>query len=138
MKAEGVKSIGQLAPVLGLPAALVGTSGRRSAVYLDTPFSESTVFHLHLPPGFSTLGLPQNFSSNSEFGRYAVEFSWSAGQLEVKRDFEVPAQVVEPDAFSAFAEFVRGINRAERQQINLVYRAPHARDKTGVSASGRQ
>jgi hypothetical protein len=121
MTAEGVKSIGQLAPVLGLPAALARTANRRSALYLDTPFSENTVFYLHLPPGFSTLGLPQNFSSNSEFGRYSVEFSWSAGQLEVKREFDIPAQLVEPDAFSAFAEFVRGINAAERQQINLVH-----------------
>ena len=131
----GVKSIGQLSPVLGLPGALSATANRKSALYLDTPLSESTVFHLHLPARFSTLALPQDFSSYSEFGSYAVNFSWSGGQLSVKREFEIPAQIVEPDAFAAFANFVRGISAAERQQINLVFKeAP----ETHVSAVARQ
>jgi cellulose synthase operon protein C len=131
----GVKSIGQLSPVLGLPGALSATANRKSALYLDTPLSESTVFHLHLPPRFSTLALPQDFSSYSEFGSYAVNFSWSGGQLTVKREFEIPAQIVEPDAFAAFANFVRGISAAERQQINLVFNEP---TKTHVSAVAKQ
>lgn len=115
----GLEDISQLAPALGMRSFFTSTGARRFPLFLDSVFSESTVFHLHLPPGIAVRSLPQDFFSNSEFGAYAVRFSQGDKQLDVRREFEIPVQVVEPEQFPAFLQFARQIEKAEHQPITL-------------------
>jgi hypothetical protein len=115
----GMRETGQLAPLLGLRNSF-GKAARRSyPMLLNSVLSESTIFHLHLPEGVAASTLPHDLIMNSEFGQYAVRFSQGNGQLNVSREFDIPVQVVAPERFPVFLEFVRRIDEAERQRITL-------------------
>jgi Domain of Unknown Function with PDB structure (DUF3857)/Domain of Unknown Function with PDB structure (DUF3858) len=131
----GFEDISQLVPALGLRSFFSNTSVRRFPLLLDSVFSESTVFHLHLPPGVAVRTLPHDFVSRSEFGEYAVRFSQADKQLDVKREFEIPVQVVEPAQFPAFLEFARQIERAEQQPITLRTGGTAAEMRSSVAQS---
>jgi hypothetical protein len=82
-------------------------------------FFESTVFHLHLPPGIDVRSLPADFAERSEFGEYALRFVRSPRQVDIHRAFRIPVQVVAPEKYAAFVNFALQIDEAERQRISL-------------------
>jgi tetratricopeptide (TPR) repeat protein len=119
----GRREIAQLAPLLGLGSDLTIESTRHSPLLLDSVLSETTVFHLHLPPAVSVAGLPPNIFLHSEFGEYALKFSRGDGQLNVERQFDIPVQVIETQLYPDFRRFVKNIDEAEHQRIVLEIRA---------------
>ncbi len=116
---NGAAAIGQLAPALGLRGAYARTATRRFPLYTETLYFESTVFRLHLPPGVDVRSLPADLSRRSVFGDYLVRFTRAAQQIEIRREFRIPVQLIAPDKYPAFDAFAREIDDAERQQISL-------------------
>jgi tetratricopeptide (TPR) repeat protein len=111
--------IDQLAPALGLAPLYAKSLTRKFPLYIESLFFESAVFHLHLPLGMNVRILPADFTERSEFGEYALHFARSPHQVDVRRDFHIPVQVVAPERYAAFAKFATQIDQAERQRISL-------------------
>ena len=114
--------IDQLVPALGLRALYAKTPMRKFPLYIDSLFFESTTFHLHLPAGVQVRSVPSDFTEKSEFGEYSVRFARSGQQIDIHREFRIPAQVVPPEKYAAFARFASLIEEAERQRISLQIR----------------
>jgi hypothetical protein len=119
---NGMAEIDQLVPALGLRALYAKAPLRKFPLYIDSLFFESTTFHLHLPDGIQVRSLPADFTEKSEFGEYAARFGQSGQQIEIHHEFRIPAQVVPPEKYAAFARFARQIDDAERQRISLQLR----------------
>lgn len=115
----GTFEIDQLVPALGLRAQYARTPTRRFPLYIESLFFESTTFHLHLPPGIGVRAVPMDFAYKSEFGEYAVHFTYSGRQVDIHREFHVPVQVIMPERYAAFSHFAWQIDEAERQRISL-------------------
>jgi tetratricopeptide (TPR) repeat protein len=116
---NGTTEIDQLVPALGLRSLYARTPSRKFPLYIDSLFLESTAFHLHLPAGVQVRSAPADFLEKGEFGEYSVRFTQSARQLDIRREFRIPAQVVAPEKYQAFALFARDIDEAEHQRISL-------------------
>ncbi|HET9836950.1 MAG TPA: DUF3857 domain-containing protein [Candidatus Angelobacter sp.] len=116
---KGTAEIDQLVPALGLNALYARLPSRKFPLYIDSLFYESAVFHLHLPPEVQVRSAPADLVEKSEFGEYSVRFVQSAQQIEIRREFHIPAQVVAPEKYPAFARFARHIDEAEHQRISL-------------------
>ena len=95
------------------------TPTRKFPLYLDSLFSESAAFHLHLPPGMQAGSLPAGFSAHNEFGDYSMRLASTNGEISIERDFRIPAQVIPPPNYQAFADFARQIEAAEQTTIAL-------------------
>jgi hypothetical protein len=112
----------QLVPALGLRKMYAVDAPRLLPLYIDTPLIERATFRVQLPPDLAVYASANDLNVSNEFGDYAVTFrTLSPGVLEITRTFRVPAQVVPPDHFGAFAGFARQIDDAERQRITLVH-----------------
>jgi tetratricopeptide (TPR) repeat protein len=110
----------QLVPALGLKKMYVGSSARNMPLYIDVPLDETSVFHVHLPQNARVLVKAQDYTVQNDFGQYAVTFrQTAAGDVDIRREFRVPVQLVAPERFSAFANFARDVDDAERQRITL-------------------
>lgn len=109
----------QLVPALGLRALYVRSAARKFPLYIDSAFFENTTFHLRLPPQFKVSALPPDFTAHGEFGGYSVRFHATGQEISVQRDFHIPAQIVPPEKYQAFATFARQIDEAERRRISL-------------------
>ncbi len=115
----GVTEIDQLAPALGLRGTYAKAATRRFPLYTESLLFESTIFRLHLPSGIEVRSLPADFSTRTEFGDYSARFAHTAQQIEIRRDFRIPVQIIAPDKYPAFDAFARQIDDAERQRIAL-------------------
>jgi hypothetical protein len=111
--------IDQLAPALGLAPVYAKTTERKFPLYIESLYFESTVFHLHLPSGMDVRLLPADFASKSEFGEYTLRFVRGQRELDIRRDFKIPIQVVMPQKYASFKNFAMLIDEAERQRISL-------------------
>jgi Domain of Unknown Function with PDB structure (DUF3857)/Domain of Unknown Function with PDB structure (DUF3858) len=116
---SGAAEIDQLVPGLGLRTQYARAPWRKFPLYIDSLFFESTTFHLHLPPGVQVRSVPADFTEKGEFGEYSVRFVQSAQQLDIRREFRIPAQMVAPEKYAAFARFASHIDDAEHQRISL-------------------
>lgn len=116
---DGVTDIDQLAPALGLRALYAKAPARKFPLYIESLFFESATFHLHLPDGMRVRSVPPDFTGKSEFGEYSVRFVPSPRQVDIHREFRIPAQVIAPERYAAFATFAQKIEEAERQRISL-------------------
>jgi hypothetical protein len=63
--------------------------------------------------------LPADFSGKSEFGEYTLRFVGLPRQVDIRRDFKIPVQVVTPEKYGAFVNFAGQVDEAERQRISL-------------------
>jgi tetratricopeptide (TPR) repeat protein len=138
--AAGTAEMEQLAPALGL-RKMYGLGPRRLPLYVDTPLIETTVFHVHLPAEFKVTLPSSGVHLNTEFGSYTLEMRQaSTGEVEVRRAFQVPVQIIPPERFEAFARFARQIDDAERQRIALARPASttSARDISGSPPQVRE
>jgi hypothetical protein len=118
--AGSAADLDQLVPALGLRKMYVGLSGRTFPLYLDTPFFERATFRLHLAPGLRLSRLAPDFTTQNDFGSYSVVFrELASGDIEIRRAFDIPVQVVPPTRFAAFAHFAERIDDAERQRLLL-------------------
>jgi len=115
----GAFDIDQLVPTLGLRAQYARTPARKFPLYIESLFFESTTFHLRLPAGIRVRAVPSDFAHKSEFGEYAVRFTYAAGQVDIHREFHIPVQVIAPEKYAAFSHFAQQIDEAERQRISL-------------------
>lgn len=108
----------QLVPALGLRKMYVPGGPRRAPLYIDTPLFETAVFRVTLPDGVRFAALPGDMTESNEFGSYAVTFRQpSSTNAEVRREFRIPVQVVQPGRFEAFSRFAGRIDEAERQRL---------------------
>lgn len=118
--AGSTADLDQIVPALGLRKMYVGLSGRTFPLYLDTPFFERATFRLHLAPGLRLIRLAPDFAVQNEFGSYSVAFRELAnGDIEIRRAFDIPVQVVPAARFAAFAHLAERIDDAERQRLLL-------------------
>jgi hypothetical protein len=122
--------------MLGLAGLYARTPTRKFPLYIESLFFESTVFHLHLPAGMDVRSVPADLAEKSEFGEYGVRFVRSPHQLDIRRDFHIPVQVVSPEKYSAFVSFALQIDQAERQRITLdVTNASGGQEKSGLQSA---
>ena len=112
--------VGQLVPALGLKRMYASAATRRFPLLVEEPLFETTTFRLHLPEGVRVAQRARDTRLNSEFGSYEVGFRQpDARTLEVRRGFRIPAQVIAPAAYPAFARFAAQIEGAERERLSL-------------------
>ena len=112
-------ALDQLAPILGL-RKMYAVEARRLPLYIDMPLIETADFRVHLPAGFAVTALPVDLRTETEFGSYSLEFHQpSRSEIDIRRAFRIPVQLVAPDRFPEFSRFERQIDDAERQQISL-------------------
>lgn len=111
--------IDQLAPALGLAPIYAKTTERKFPLYIESLYFESTVFHLHLPAGMDVRSLPADFAGKSEFGEYTLRFVRGQKEVDIRRDFKIPVQIVMPQKYASFRNFANLIDEAERQRISL-------------------
>ncbi|HLY92425.1 MAG TPA: hypothetical protein VKQ89_04120 [Candidatus Angelobacter sp.] len=116
---KGTAEIDQLVPALGLRSLYARVPSRKFPLFIDSLFFESAEFHLHLPAEIQVRSAPADFLEKSEFGEYSVRFVQSAQEMEIRREFRIPAQVVPPEKYPTFARFARHIDEAEHQRISL-------------------
>lgn len=110
--------IEQLVPTLGLRKMYVGATERRFALLVESPLIETAVFRIHLPDGLRLA--PREFTTKTEFGRYTFALRESdSGSYEVRREFDVPAQVIAPERYAEFRRFALEIDQAERRRLAL-------------------
>lgn len=108
----------QLAPALGL-RKIYGLGPRHFPLYVAIPLVETTTFQVHLPAGVQVRALPGDFAVKTPFGSYSARFRQTPGGLEVRRAFNIPAQLIAADRFADFAQLARQIDEAERQRFTL-------------------
>lgn len=117
---ERTADLNQLAPALGLRKMYASIGWRHEPLFIDTPLIETATFRIRLPENMRFSVVPPDMAEQNAFGSYAVTFSSrSPNVVEVRRDFRVPVQVVEPDRFDAFSRFARRIDDAERQRLTV-------------------
>jgi tetratricopeptide (TPR) repeat protein len=117
--AAGAADIDQLVPALGL-RKMYGAGFRRFPLYIDAPLYETASFRVHLPAHTVVRHHPADVLLKTGFGEYSVTFRQLGDrELEVRRAFRVPVQVVPPEQFPAFSKFSLQIDEAERQRITL-------------------
>ncbi|MFB3915872.1 MAG: DUF3857 domain-containing protein [Terriglobales bacterium] len=116
--AAGIADMDQLVPALGLRKMYLGADPRRFPLYVDTPLVEKASFRVRLPEGIGVKYKAADVRLRSEFGSYSVEFRQAApNEIEIRRTFEIPVQMVPPERFSGFSRFARQIDEAERQRL---------------------
>jgi hypothetical protein len=116
---SSTSEIEQLAPALGLAPIYAKTTGRKFPLYIESLYFESTVFHLHLPAGMDVRSLPADFAGKSEFGEYTLRFVRGQREVDIRRDFKIPVQIVARQKYASFRNFANLIDEAERQRISL-------------------
>jgi hypothetical protein len=113
--------LGQLVPALGLRSMYATSGGRFTPLYVDTPLIETSTFRIHLPSGMAFANPPRDFSERSDFGSYSVSFRLlGPTSIEVRRDFDVPAQLVEAAKFNSFARFANDVDNSEKLKLGLL------------------
>ncbi len=133
--ASATVDMDQLAPALGL-RKMYGLGTRHFPLYVDTPLIETTIFHVHLPPGFRAQGQLPELHTDSPFGAYTLEVKLAEGsELEIRRAFSIPVQLIAADAFEQFARFSRQVEEGERQRITLVRTKAERADLRAASPS---
>lgn len=111
--------IDQITPALGLRSMYARNSTRVNPLAIDAVLFETSVFNVTLPEGV-TLSNGIDTNVKSEFGSYSTSIRQLAPRVwEMKRDFNIPLQVIAPDHYQAFSEFASRIDAIERQRLTL-------------------
>lgn len=117
---KAMTELNQLVPSLGLKSMYATPSFRKTPLLIDTPLFETTAFRIHLPDSMTFVATPRDLVQQNEFGSYSVSFkSIDASTIEVRRDFNIPVQIVETRQFDSFLRFARDIEEAERQHLTV-------------------
>ncbi len=115
-----VTELDQLVPALGLKSMYATASLRRTPLLIETPLFETSTFRIHLPESMRFASPAQDMVQANEFGSYSLTFKQAGAQtIEVRRDFNIPVQIVETSRFSYFARFAEDIADAEREHLFL-------------------
>ena len=126
----------QLAPTLGLKKMYGPMGARRFPVFVDTPLVETATFFVHLPVGVEVLRLAQDTELRSEFGDYSLTFRrLGASEVEIRREFRIPVQVVAEDKIDEFRDFAGRIDNAERQRMTIAAESPALSAAAGGQSS---
>ncbi|HWR37276.1 MAG TPA: hypothetical protein VN622_15555 [Clostridia bacterium] len=112
--------IDQLAPALGLRRMYATSAQRRFPMYIDSLLFETSTFRVRLPEGVKVARTAPDFALTTEFGSYGVTFRLlSPSELEIRREFYIPTQVIETAQYASFSSFANQIEDAERQRLTL-------------------
>jgi hypothetical protein len=106
-------------PALHLAQAYASLKSRKLPLSTGGPVFVDQEIAYALPEGFKVEYAPPNLELRSEFGRYRIESSLKGGQLLVRREVEIPYQIVWPDKYPAFAAFLTKIDQTEAGQMVL-------------------
>ena len=74
---------------------------------------------IKLPAGLEAVRTPNSMDVKSQFGEYHSGFKRESNLLTVIRSFRIPAQVVAPEDYRAFADFALQVDSTERELIQL-------------------
>ena len=108
----------QLVPALGLKKMYATDGNRSTPLLIDAPLIETSTFRISLPSGTRFAPLFNDVNEQSEFGSYSVTFKRiSPTTVEVRREFDIPVQIISQDRFGGFARFARNIDDAEREHL---------------------
>jgi hypothetical protein len=86
---------------------------------LGVPDSEHHVIRYRLPRGFQPVDLPPSVELTSRFGSYRMTWTREEDEVRVERLRKLTVNRIEPEEYSAFREFISGIDRADRQVLVL-------------------
>lgn len=106
-------------PPLGLSKEMASLSGRTLPLTTGGTLSLHHLFRIKLPAGARTDFRPPSVELKSPFGEYALKASLKGGTLAFERTVWIPFQVVSPDRYTAFREFLSKIDKAESGQLVL-------------------
>jgi cellulose synthase operon protein C len=111
--------IDQITPALGLRSMYAKSASRTAPLLIDSVLFESSVFDVTVPDGV-TFANGVDTQLKSEFGSYSTSVRQTSTRVwQMKRDFNVPLQIVAPDHYQAFSAFANRIDSIERQRLSL-------------------
>ncbi|QNH61514.1 DUF3857 domain-containing protein [Hymenobacter sediminicola] len=101
-----------------LPAAV---GERRTAIWLDNPFSYSDTVRIHVPAGFKPESLPTPVQLSTTFGTYSSQVqALPDGTLLYVRRLLMPRTRFPQTDYPAYQDFRRRISSADKAQVVLV------------------
>jgi hypothetical protein len=102
--------------------ALPASAGeRRTAIWLDNPFSYADTVRIHVPAGFKPESLPTPVQLTTTFGTYSSQVqTLPDGTLLYVRRLLVPRSRFARTDYPAYQDFRRRISNADKAQIVLV------------------
>lgn len=104
-------------PIDGLPD--VSNTKRTLPLVLSASSFEEEA-ELELPIGFDVDELPQYEKLATEFGNYSMQIAVTGSKINIRRQFEMPSMVVQPEKYTAVREFIGQVAGSERTPIVLI------------------
>ncbi|HEX8425293.1 DUF3857 domain-containing protein [Hymenobacter sp.] len=103
-------------------SALPPSAGeRRTAIWLENPFSYADTVRIHVPAGFKPESLPAPVQLNTAFGTYSSQVqALPDGTLLYVRRLLVPRTRFARSEYPAYQDFRRRISAADKAQVVLV------------------
>ncbi len=110
-----------LAPVSLLPKF---TEAARLQPVVIPPIHSLNETSINIPAGADVVGLPENQSVQSAYGRYDVRYSMTDSRVTLRRELVLQPLVVAPLEYTQFRQFVEDVARADRMAFLLRFRQP--------------
>jgi len=104
-------------PALHLGQAFASLKKRKLPESTGGPIFINQTITLALPPGAKTGYRPASLNLKTEFGSYSLSSEKKNGRLIIRRRLEMPYQVIWPDKYPQFADFLQRIDSAESGQM---------------------
>jgi tetratricopeptide (TPR) repeat protein len=107
---------------LELRKAYLGVPERKTPMALFSPPSVRHRIVITLPAGTTLRQGLEPLALESAFGSYKYSFSFdeAAAQVVIEREFLLPIQRVQPEAYAAFAAFCRAIDVHEEEELRVI------------------
>jgi len=104
-------------PSLQVSRALASLEERRLPMAPASPYFMNQEYVLHLPEGARTEYRLPNAVIETRFGSYRIETTREGNTFVFRRRLHIPYQVIRPEAYQAFSDFVESVDRAEAGQM---------------------
>lgn len=104
-----------------LSAVSAPVGERQTDVWLANAYSHADTIRIHVPAGFQVESLPAPVQLTTAFGNYSAQVQKLAdGTLQYVRTLRMPRTRFPRTDYSAYVEFRRKINTADKAQLVLV------------------
>ncbi|KAA9332229.1 hypothetical protein F0P96_12160 [Hymenobacter busanensis] len=104
-----------------LPPAPARIGERRTALVLETPFTDADTVRFQLPAGFKSESLPAPVQLTTPYGSYSAEVQVQpSGSVLYIRCLQMPKARFEPAQHEGYADFRRRVSQADRVQLVFV------------------
>lgn len=100
-----------------LTRGMAQTATRRHPLDLGEPASYLENRTIRVPPGMRAIAAPTTAAAESPFGRLALHVENSGDTVEIRTEFELRRDQIQPDEYAAFRTWVIEADQLLRQQV---------------------